>query len=84
MIENADDLADPNNAAAAYMKLQADVKRLILDTVMEELAKNPWGPLASWMRQISVDVARNNAREIIDREIQNYRVVYKGTTANTY
>ena len=84
MIENADDLADPNNAAAAYMKLQDDVKTLILSTVMEELGRNPWGSLASQIRVLATDVARNNAREIIDREIQNYRVVYKGTTANTY
>lgn len=37
MIENAEDLADPNNAAAAYMKLQEDVKQLIVDTMYKEL-----------------------------------------------
>jgi hypothetical protein len=84
MIENAEDLADPNNAAAAYMKLQDDVKTLILSTVMEELGRNPWGSLASQIRVLATDVVRNNSREIIDREIQNYRVVYKGTTANSY
>ena len=39
MIENAEDLADPNNAAAAYMKLQDDVKKLIIDTVLEEIQR---------------------------------------------
>jgi hypothetical protein len=82
MIETAEDLADPNNAAAAYMKLQDDVKKLIVDTVMEEIARNPWGSLATHIRNIAVDVTRNNSREIIDREIQNYRIVYKGNTAN--
>lgn len=37
MIETAEDLADPNNAAAAYMKLQDDVKKLIVDTMKEAL-----------------------------------------------
>ena len=37
MIENAEDLADPNNAAAAYMKLQEDVRQLIVDTMYKEL-----------------------------------------------
>ena len=37
MRENAEDLADPNNAAAAYMKLQEDVKQLIVDTMYKEL-----------------------------------------------
>ncbi len=75
---------DEKDQAAAYLKLQDDVKTLILDTVMEEIAKNPWGSLATHIRNIAVDATRNNARETIDREIQNYRIVYKGTTANTY
>jgi hypothetical protein len=37
---------------------------------------------ASHVRQIAVDVTRNESRTIMDREIQNYRIVYKGTTAN--
>jgi hypothetical protein len=81
MIETAEDLADPNNAAA-YMKLQDDVKTLILETVEKELRTNPWGMFATHIRNIAVDVTRNNSREIIDREIQNYRIVYKGTMAN--
>ena len=68
--------------AAAYLKLQEDTKALILDTVEQELRHNPWGTFASRFRQIAVDVTRNESRTIMDREIQNYRIVYKGTTAN--
>lgn len=37
MLEDAEALADPNNAAAAYMKLQDDVKQLIRNTLIEIL-----------------------------------------------
>ena len=80
MIETADDLADPNNAAAAYMKLQGDVKKLIVETVTSEIIRDPWGPLATTIRQL----VASDARAIMDREIQNYRIVYRGTTANHY
>ena len=68
--------------AAAYLKLQDDVKQLILETVEQEIKTNPWGMFASQVRQIAVDVTRNEARTIMDREIQNYRIVYRGTHAN--
>lgn len=73
---------DEKDQAAAYLKLQDDVKALILEAVEQELRTNPWGTFASYIRQIAVDVTRNESRTIMDREIQNYRIVYKGTTAN--
>lgn len=66
------------NQAAAYIKLHEDVKQLILGTVLEELRMNPYGMMANELGRI----AGNYARNIMDREIQNYRVVYKGNTAN--
>lgn len=66
-------------AADAYVKLHEDVRNLILDTVKEELQANPYGPLA-------MDIARicqSYAKPIMDREIQNYRIVYRGTSANS-
>ena len=39
MLEDAEALADPNNAAAAYMKLQQDVKQLIKESLIEILMK---------------------------------------------
>ena len=81
MIETADDLADPNNAAAAYMKLQEDVKALILETVRMELMNNPHGLLGTQIRHMALTSIQNDARAILDREIQSYRIVYRGTTA---
>jgi hypothetical protein len=74
MIENANDLADPKNAAAAYMKLQDDVKLMILETVAHELQTDTYGTLSSQIRQL----VRNEIRN----ELQNYRITYQGTTAN--
>lgn len=39
MLEDVEALADPNNAAAAYMKLQDDVKQLIKETLIEILGR---------------------------------------------
>jgi hypothetical protein len=39
MLEDVEALADPNNAAAAYLKLQQDVKQLIKETLIEILMK---------------------------------------------
>jgi hypothetical protein len=39
MLEDVEALADPNNAAAAYMKLQGDVKQLIKETLIEILGR---------------------------------------------
>ena len=64
--------------AAAYMKLQLDVRQLILDTVITELQANPYGVLSMTLQ----NVAANHARTIMDREIQNYRIMYRGSTAN--
>lgn len=81
-IETVDDLADPNNVAAAYMKLQDDVKRLILDTVRMELQKNPWGALSMEIRNMALTHVQSEAKHVMDREMQNYRIVYRGTTSS--
>ena len=39
MLEDVEALADPNNAAAAYMKLQDDVRQLIKETLIDILTK---------------------------------------------
>jgi hypothetical protein len=66
------------NQAAAYLKLHEDVRHLILTTVVEELRMNPYGMLAAEVGRI----ASNYSKGVIDREIQNYRIVYKGNTAS--
>ena len=69
---------EEKNQAAAYIKLQDDVKELILGTVVRELQTNPYGVLSMLIQSISA----NNAKTIIDREVQNYRIVYRGNTAS--
>ena len=72
---------EEKNAAAAYIKLQFDVKKLILDVVRNELAGNPHS-------EFSTNLAWFVRNHVIDHELRsqmnNYRIVYKGTTASTY
>lgn len=72
---------EEKNAAAAYIKLQDDVKKLILDVVRNELRYNPHG-------EFSMHVSTFVSNYVIDHELRsqmnNYRIVYKGTTASTY
>ena len=64
--------------AAAYIKLHEDVRKLILDTVVQELQEQPYGMLSSLVQT----TAAHHAKSIVDREIQNYRIVYRGGTAS--
>ena len=41
---------EEKNAAAAYVKLHADVKDLILTTILDEMQLNAQGPFANYMR----------------------------------
>ena len=72
---------EEKNAAAAYIKLQDDVKKLILDVVRNELMGNPHS-------EFSTNLAWFVRNYVIDHELRsqmnNYRIVYKGTTASTY
>jgi hypothetical protein len=45
---------EDKNAAAAYIKLQDDVKQLIVDTVLEEMRLHMYGPLVSQIRQHTI------------------------------
>ena len=63
-------------AADAYLKLHEDVKRLILETVIEELRQQPWGTLSTTLRGLM-------ASELTS-QMGNYRIVMKGHTASNY
>ena len=62
--------------AAAFLKLQEDVKQLVLDAVTQELQYSPYGPFATAVRNI-INVQMTN-------ELHNYRIVMKGNTAPNY
>ena len=72
---------EEKNAAAAYIKLHDDVRKLILDVVRNELTYNPHS-------EFSTHVSTFLRNYVIDHELRaqmgNYRIVYKGTTAPTY
>ena len=60
-------------AADAYVKLHEDVRRLILETVIQELRQNPWSELATTLRGV---VANE-----MGQQMSNYRIVARGNTA---
>lgn len=72
---------EEKNAAAAYIKLQLDVRQLILDTVLKELNDNPHS-------EFSLRVGQFVRSYVVDPELRaqmnNYRIVYKGSTASMY
>lgn len=67
--------------AAAYIKLHEDVRKLILDIVMQELADRPYDHFAS---TLSTHVARHALPHALREELGNYRIVRKGETARSY
>jgi hypothetical protein len=54
---------EDKQAAEAYVKLHADVKDLILTTVMDEMQLNPQGPFANYMRD-SILMSREAEQKI--------------------
>lgn len=44
------EITEEEKQAAAYLKLQEDVKELILTTIMDELQINYQGPFANYVR----------------------------------
>lgn len=69
---------EDKNAAAAYLKLQDDVRKLVVDLVVHELRYHVNGELCSAI----ANAITPYSRMLIDREINNYRITYRGTTAN--
>lgn len=66
--------------AAAYIKLQDDVKQLIMDTVMMELT-NPSSQMFSYVSYLIDKKIREEFQMHMQNQIQNYRIVQRGTTA---
>jgi hypothetical protein len=65
---------EDKQAAEAYVKLHEDVKAVVLVTVIDELHKNPWGPLAAAVRGLVITE--------MNQQMQNYRIVQRGNTAS--
>ena len=69
---------EDENTAAAYIKLHDDVRKLILDVVRNELAYNPHSEFST---HISAFMREHVINHELRAQMNNYRIVYKGTTA---
>ena len=65
---------EERNQAAAYIKLQADVKDLILTTVLDEMQLNAHGPFANYMRDhiVMSREAEQKIRNVIVSQMNKY------------
>lgn len=66
---------EEKNAAAAYIKLHADVKDLILTTLVDEMQLNAKGPFANYMRNhilMSVEAEQKITSVIITQMSKTY------------
>lgn len=72
---------EEKQAAEAYIKLHEDVKKLILDTVVEELMANPHGELGQRILFVADKQYRDVHQPKLKQEMENFRIVYRGHTA---
>lgn len=56
--------SDPENVALAYLRLEKDVKELILKTVTDDIAQHPYGPVAMAIKYMIQMDAKNIFRTI--------------------
>jgi hypothetical protein len=65
---------EEKNAASAYIKLQADVKDLILTTILDEMQLNAQGPFANYMRDhiIMSREAEQKIKSVIVAQMNKY------------
>lgn len=65
---------EDKQAAEAYVKLHADVKDLILTTVLDEMQLNPQGPFANYMRDhmLMSREAEQKIKGVIISQMQKY------------
>ena len=66
--------SDPHNIAMTYLRMEKDVKELIVDTVLKELKENPYGPLAMYFKSL----IQMDAKNIIRNALPEVRVAFRG------
>jgi hypothetical protein len=67
-------MMDEKDQAAAYLKLQDDVKQLIVDTVLEEMRLHMYGPLVSQIRQHTIlsPEFKDQVKNVIKDQMNKY------------
>ena len=66
--------SDPHNIAVTYLRMEKDVKQLILDTVMEELEREPYGVFAQSIKTL----VQYDAKNIIRQALPELRLAFRG------
>lgn len=66
--------SDPHNIAMTYLRMEKDVKELIIDTVYKELKDNPYGTLAMYVKSL----VQMDAKNIMRQTLSDIRVAFRG------
>ena len=66
--------SDPHNIALTYLRMEKDVKQLILDTVREEITTNPGGQIAMAIKSM----VQYDAKTIVRQALPDMRLSFRG------
>ena len=66
--------SDPHNIALTYLRMEKDVKQLILDTVKEEITINPTGKLATAIKSM----IQFDAKTVVRQALPELRLSFRG------
>lgn len=66
--------SDPHNIAVAYLRMEKDVKQLILDTVRDELIREPYGVFAQSIKTL----VQHDAKNIVRQALSELRLALRG------
>ncbi len=68
--------SDPHNIALTYLRMEKDVKQLILDTVREEITTNPSGQFAVTIKAM----IQSDAKSLVRPVLSDLRLSFRGET----
>lgn len=66
--------SDPKNVALAYLRMEKDVKELILKTVQDEITQNPYGLFSTTLKS----AIQFDAKNILRNALPDLRVSFRG------
>ena len=66
--------SDPHNIALTYLRMEKDVKQLILDTVKEEITREPYGQFAQSIKTL----VQFSAKDILRSALPDVRIAIRG------
>lgn len=66
--------SDPHNIALTYLRMEKDVKQLILETVREEITLNPTGKFAMAIKSM----IQFDAKNVVRQALPELRLSFRG------